>query len=64
MTVTTEGRAAIEEALTSLVETARRCPAVVRRFTEDPPTAWDRRHEDIDALLDRITDAVGSQPTN
>lgn len=56
MKVTAEGRTAIEEALVSLAKTASRCPRVTRRLAEDPATPWDRRHEDIDALLDRLTE--------
>lgn len=54
MTTTVENREAVIEALLSLVATAKRCPSIVHRFAEDPPTAWDRRHEDIDALLARL----------
>lgn len=57
----TEDREAVVEALVSLVATARRCPRVTHRLMDDPPTAYDRRHEDIDALLDRIvTPAVSA----
>lgn len=38
--------------LASLVTQAKRCPRVVHRFNEDELTEWDRRHADIDALLD------------
>jgi hypothetical protein len=55
MTAATDaGTAAVVEALLSLNETAKRCPCVVHRFAEDAPTMWDRRHLDIDALLDRL----------
>lgn len=47
--------AEIREALTSLAKAAARCPYVIARFACDDPTAWDRRHADIDALLDVIT---------
>ena len=40
--------------LRSLVVQARRCPSVTHRFTADPLTEWDRRHADIDALLDSL----------
>jgi hypothetical protein len=56
-----QNREAVVEALLSLVATAKRCPYIVARFAADQPTAWDRRHEDIDALitmLDPGTDAL------
>lgn len=56
MTITDEGRTAVVEALMSLNETAKRCPYVVHRFEDDALTAWDRRHADIDAMLDRLTE--------
>lgn len=48
-----EGREAVVEALCSLNDTAKRCPHVIARLG-DPPTMWDRRHLDVDALLDRL----------
>jgi hypothetical protein len=54
MTTTDAATLAVVEALLSLVATAKRCPCVVARFAEDAPTAWDRRHEHIDALLTRL----------
>ena len=39
--------------LLSLVKQAKRCQHIHRRFElDDEPTEWDRRHADIDALLD------------
>lgn len=52
---------AVEEALVSLAETAHRCPKVIHKLTTDEPTMWDRRHADIDALLDRL-DELHRQP--
>lgn len=50
-----DGRAeAVRDALASLSENARRCPHETRLFARDEPTLWDRRHADIDALLDRL----------
>ncbi len=54
MSTAVESRDAVVEALLSLNATAKRCPYIVHRFEADPPTTWDRRHEDIDALLLRL----------
>jgi hypothetical protein len=53
---------AVCDALTSLSETARKCPHVTRLFVLDPPTMWDRRHADIDALLDRLDQLSTREP--
>lgn len=53
---------AVEEALVSLAEVAHRCPKVTRKFAADEPTMWDRRHADIDALLDRLDEADQREP--
>lgn len=59
MSVTIEDQRRID--LASLVRQAKRCPAVHRRFElTDQPTEWDRRHADIDALLDMLTDVSAS----
>lgn len=39
-------------ALARLVTAARREQRITRRFTTDAKTAWDERHEEIDAKLD------------
>lgn len=49
-----EDREAVIEALLSLNANAKRCPRVTHRLMDDPLTAHDRRHQDIDALLDRL----------
>lgn len=54
MTVTDESTAAVKEALVSLVATAKRCPRVIAKLSTDQPTMYDRRHADVDALLDRL----------
>jgi hypothetical protein len=52
----------VTEALVSLAATAGRCPRVVHRFADDEPTMWDRRHADIDALLDRLDQLARREP--
>ena len=55
-----EDRDAVIEALLSLNATAKRCPRVIHFLEHDAPTAWDRRHEDLDALLDRLCEPAMS----
>lgn len=52
----------VEEALVSLAEVAHRCPKIIHKFTADELTAWDRRHADIDALLDRLDQLANREP--
>lgn len=54
---------AVEEALVSLSQTAHRCPKIIHQFAGDPPTMWDRRHADIDALLDRLDQLATLEPS-
>jgi hypothetical protein len=43
--------------LLSLVAAARRCQHTTHLFAAEPPTEWDRRHADIDAMLDALVGA-------
>lgn len=44
-------RAEIIESLSYLAKAAHREVSLVAKFTNDPPTAWDRRHATINDLL-------------